>query len=55
MDKGLKTLEDALREEARLLATKRRVVRILARLPDDEARGRVLGAVMVLKGFAWLW
>lgn len=44
-------MKEDLKEEFRVLRVKRRVVKILEQLPDDDARRRVMGAVAALSGY----
>jgi hypothetical protein len=45
-------MQDDIDRETQILAVKRRILKILRGLPDDEARRRVLGAAAVMLGHA---
>ena len=49
-DPSIFLMRQDLKTEYKALKMKREVVRILAQLPDDGARRRVMGAVGVLYG-----
>lgn len=45
-------VRELVKEDRQMLRVKRRMLRILLELPDDESRARVLGAAAVLLGHA---
>lgn len=51
MDASIQGMRDDLKKDLEVLRVRRRVISVLAKLPDDDARRRVIGAVGVLYGF----
>lgn len=47
-----KAMAEDIQKEAKLLQVKRRILKILRELPDDESRKRALGAAAVMLGHA---
>lgn len=48
---ALRALREDLKREEALVRVKRRIVHILSKLPDDDARRRVISAVTILLGY----
>jgi len=51
-DESIRQLREDLENDLRVHEAKTKIVEVLAALPDDDTRRRVIGAVAVLQGFA---